>query len=263
MRWAMLAVVALVGCRSASPATVDAGPKKPVERLEPLEQVKGPASDASADDEREAIFQIVPLAVEGPKPPEGATVVSLDQEAFTSNGQPFDLASVKQNDQVLLVPVGDTYLVQVAPLLARLDDVGADAFLKHPEADVAWPLDLRDEGAFQSWIDDPEPGKVRVIHRADGFEVQTNLGKLPGKDPNGPTVPVRGGKMDLKTLQRGLERVATKFKTKDVCFVPSFGMELSQVSRALAANWTSAGGAWFPTTCLVYPRPRGRDAGVK
>jgi hypothetical protein len=263
MRWTLVVVLWLVGCRSASTATVDAGPKKPVEKLEPLEQVKGPKADASVDDEREAIFQIVELPVVGPKPPTGATVLSLDQEAVTSNGQPFDVASVKQNDTLVLVPVGDTYLVQVAALLARLDDVGADAFLKHPEADVAWPLDLRDEGAFQSWIDDPEPGKVRVIHRADGFEVQTNLGKLPGKDPNGPTVPVRGGKMDLKTLQRGLERVATKFKTKDVCFVPSFGMELAQVSRALAANWSSAEVAWFPTACLVYPRPREKDGGAK
>ena len=54
------------------------------------------------------------------------------------------------------------------------------------------------------------------------------------------------------------EKVSLRFKTKDVCFVPSFGMELSQVSRALAANWKSADVAWFPTACLVYPRPRAK-----
>lgn len=257
-----LTIVALVvvaaGCRSSS--TVDAGPRKPVEKLEPLEAVKGPrvVTDASVADEREAIFQIVPLQVVGPLPPEKAVRLELDGESVKSNGAPFDLKTVKQDDDVILVPVGETYLVQTAAVLAALDDVGADAFLQHPDLPIAWPIDLRDEGAFQSWIDDPEPGKVRVIQRADGFEVQSNLGKLPGQDPNGPTVPVRGGQMDLKTLSRGLEKVSQRFKTKDVCFVPSFGMELQQVSRAIAANWKAADVAWFPTTCLVYPRPRAK-----
>ncbi|MCA2978719.1 MAG: hypothetical protein INH37_10570 [Myxococcaceae bacterium] len=264
MRWLILVVV-VGGCRSSTSqvGVADAGPRRPVEKLEPPEQVVTPAADASVADEREAIFRVATLPLAGPKPPAGAAVLQLDGEGVTSGGQPFDASAVKQNDALVLVPVNETYLVQAAALLARLDDVGADVFLKHPEADIAWPLDLRDEGAFQSWVDDPEPGKVRVIHRADGFELQTNLGKLPGKDPNGPTVPVRGGVMDLVTLQRGLERVAKKFKTKDLCFVPSFGMELAQVSRAMAANWTSADAAWFPTTCLVYPRPRARDGGAR
>lgn len=255
----VVVLVAVAGCRSSS--AVDAGPKKPpAPKLEPLEQVKGDrvVTDASIADEREAIFQIVPLTVVGPAAPAGAVRLDLDGDKVTSNGAPFDLKTVKQDDDVLLVPVGETYLVQIAPVLAALDDVGADAFLQHPDAPIAWPIDLRDEGAFQSWIDDPEPGKVRVIQRADGFEVQTNLGKLPGQDPNGPTVPVRGGQMDLKTLQRGLEKVAQYFKTKDVCFLPSFGMEVAQVSRALAANWKTADTAWFPTACLVYPRPRAK-----
>lgn len=253
----MAGVLLVVGCRSST--AVDAGSVKPVEKLEPLEQVKAPppAADASVDD-REAIFRIVPLPVSGPSVPEKAVRVELDGETATADGKPFDPKSVKQDDDVLLVAKGETYLVQAATLLAALDDVGADVFLLHPDHAVAWPLDLRDEGAFQSWIDDPEPGKVRVIHRADGFEVQTNLGKLPGQDPNGPTVPVRGGLMDLKTLQRGLEKVAQRFKTKDVCFVPSFGMDLAQVSRAIAANWKSPEAAWFPVTCLVYPRPRAK-----
>lgn len=248
-----MVVVALVGCRSSS--TVDAGPKRAVAKLEPLEQVKAEATDGAVDD-REAIFRVVPIEVVGPAAPRDVLTITLDGDKATVDGKPFDRSMVKQNDDVLLVPVGDTYLVQVAPVLAALDDVGADAFLQHPDRPIAWPIDLRDEGVFQSWIDDPEPGKVRVIHRADGFELQTNLGKLAGQDPNGPTVPVRGGQMDLKTLQRGLEKVAKHFKTKDLCLVPSFGMELAQVSRAYAANWTSADTAWFTVECLVYPRPR-------
>ncbi len=255
----VLALVSFGACRSSS--TVDAGPpKRPMPKLEPLEQVKAAASADASIDEREAIFRIVPIEVMGPAAPEKAMRLDLDGETVKQGGAPFDLKTVKQNDDVILVPVGETYLVQIAPVLAALDDVGADVFLQHPDQPIAWPIDLRDEAVFQTWIDDPEPGKVRVIQRADGFELQTNLGKLPGQDPNGPTVPVRGGQMDLKTLQRGLEKVAVFFKTKDVCFVPSFGMELAQVSRAFAANWKAAEVAWFPTQCLVYPRPKTRPA---
>lgn len=260
MRIAILCcLMSLVACRSSS--TVDAGPpKKPMPKLEPLEQVKGAAAADASVDEREAIFRIVPLEVVGPAAPEKAVRLELDGESVKQGGAPFDLKTVKQNDDVILVPVGETYLVQIAPVLAALDDVGADVFLQHPDQPIAWPIDLRDEAVFQTWIDDPEPGKVRVIQRADGFELQTNMGKLPGQDPNGPTVPVRGGQMDLKTLQRGLEKVAVFFKTKDVCFVPSFGMEVAQVSRAFAANWKTPEVAWFPTQCLVYPRPKAKPA---
>lgn len=256
MRVVVVSLVLLAGCRSAS--TVDAGPKVVFsDKLTPLEPVKtqAPSPDGSVDD-REAIFQIVPLVVVGPAAPEKAVRLELDGERVTLNGAPFDLTTVKQDDDVILVAKGETYLAQVAATLAALDDVGADVFLAHPDVAVVWPIDLRDEGAFQSWVDDPEPGKVRVIQRADGFEVQTNLGKLPGHDANGPTVPLRGGQLDLTTLQRGLEKVALRFKTKDMCFVPSFGTEVAQVSRAVAANWTKADSAWFTTACLVYPRPR-------
>jgi hypothetical protein len=252
-----LIVLGLVACRSSS--VVDAGPPpKPLPKLEPLEQVKISSNADGSVDEREAIFRVVPLDVVGPAAPDKAMRLELDGETVKQNGVPFDVKSVKQNDEVILVPVGETYLVQIAATLAALDDVGADVFLQHPEQSIAWPIDLRDEAVFQSWIDDPEPGKVRVIQRADGFELQTNMGKLPGRDPNGPTVPVRGGHMDLKTLQRGLEKVAVFFKTKEVCFVPSFGMELAHVSRAFASNWKSADLAWFPTQCLVYPRPKAK-----
>lgn len=255
----LLGVLLVVGCRSSS--AVDAGPpKKPLPKLEPLEQVKAELSPDASIDEREAIFRVVPIDLVGPPAPGQAVRLELDGESVKQGGAPFDLATVKQDDDVILVPIGDTYLVQIAPVLAALDDVGADVFLQHPDKPIAWPIDLRDEAVFQTWIDDPEPGKVRVIQRADGFELQTNLGKLPGQDPNGPTVPVRGGQLDLKTLQRGLDKVAQFFRTKDVCFVPSFGTEVAQISRAFASNWKSAEVAFFPTQCLVYPRPKPKPA---
>jgi hypothetical protein len=162
---------------------------------------------------------------------------------------------------VLVEPTAQTYLVQAAPWLAWLDDAGATVLLAHPDAAVALPVVLRDEAGFQAWLDAPVPGKLRVIHRADGFELQTNMGKLPGADPNGPTVPVRGGQQDLLTLQRGLQRVRTRFPdAPDVCFVPSFGMELQQTIRAMATDYLAPGQTVFPQLCLIYPRPP-KDAG--
>jgi hypothetical protein len=243
----------LAACR-LSASSVDAGATQPPEKFEPLARVVEANSDASID-ERDALFRVVPLTVTGPPPPTAAAELVLDAERVTRQGAPFSLKTLQRDDVVLLSAAGETYLAQAASTLSVLDDVGAAVFLKHPQRDIAWPIDLRDEATFQSWIDDPEPGKVRVIQRADGFEIQTNLGKLPGFDPRGPTVPIRGGEMDLSTLAKGLERVAKRFKTKEVCFVPSFGTALTDVSRALAANWNTANSAWFPRACLVYPRP--------
>ncbi len=258
--------LSIFGCKSASSGSAPSGDAgraaaAPV-KLEPLEREvpDGVAPDASLD-ERDRIFTVVPLKVVGPTAPAQALRLELDGEAVRHDGAPFELSTLKRDQAVLLVPIGETYLAQAAVTLAAIDDVGADAWLQHPDHPIAWPMDLRDEGAFQTWIDDPEPGKVRIIQRADGFELQTNLGKLPGQDPNGPTVPVRGGMMDLKTLQKGLDRVSARFKTKDVCFVPSFGTELNQVARAVAANWKEKNVAFFPVNCLIYPRPRSGDGG--
>ncbi len=232
----------LAACPS-SRSRVDAGAKVPVARLEPLVPVGLPADDGGAEE----YFKIKPLLPVGPAMPDDVVKVHLDGEKNDWDG----IAT-----RVLLVPVDDTYLAQASGLLARLDDAQAEVWLKHPDANIAFALQLRDEPSFQGWIDEPVAGKLRVIHRADGFELQTNLGKLPGPDVNGPTVPVRGGKMDLATLQRGLEKISGRFKqAPDVCFVPSFGMALNDTARALAANFVEASKAYFSTTCFVYPRP--------
>ena len=59
---------------------------------------------------------------------------------------------------VLLVVEGDTYLVQAAPLLAALDDAHREVWLLH-DAAVAFHLRLRDERAFDAWLDQPQPGR--------------------------------------------------------------------------------------------------------
>ena len=239
-----LLCVAWVGCPSgAKKAGADAGARAPLARLEPLEPVRVEEDDAGV----EAFFKIVVLPPVGPPLPADVVTVTLDEEKSSWDGVA---------KRVLLVPVGEIYLAQASALLAKLDDAGADVWLKHPEANIAFGLKLRDEPAFQAWLDEPVAGKLRVIHRADGFELQTNLGKLPGPDKNGPTVPVRGGKMDLSTLHRGLEKISGRFKgAPDVCFVPSFGTELEKIARAMSVNYVSPESAYFPETCLVYPRP--------
>jgi hypothetical protein len=254
----LVLLLLLAACqKSAAPSA--SAPRAQPKPLEPLERVVGEATDGGAADD-DPLYRIVVLTPVGPALPSDAVTVLLDGERATADGQPFEVAQAKGRP-VLLVPGADTYLVQAAPLLAALDDAKAEVWLQHPDAPIAFKLALRDEAMFQTWLDEVVPGKLRVIHRADGFEMQTNMGKLPGGDPNGPTVPVRGGKLDLKTLQRGFEKVQARFTSApDYCVVPSFGMELAQTARAMAANYVKPKVAFFPETCLVYPRPRQGDA---
>ncbi len=245
----LLVCVVMMGCAKAAPVS-DAGTtaRAPVAKLEPLEPVR-----ADEDGGNEVYFKVVVLPPVGPTTPSDVVPVKIDGESNTWDGVA---------KRVLLLPVDDTYLAQASALLAKLDDAGADVWLKHPDANIAFGLQLRDESSFQNWLDEPVAGKLRVIHRTDGFELQTGLGKLPGPDVRGPTVPVRGGKMDLTTLQRGMKQISNRFRgAPDLCFVPSFGMSLNDTARAMAANFVDETTAYFPTTCMVYPRPRARDAG--
>jgi hypothetical protein len=240
MRSVLVLTVMVLGCQEQKPAAPI--PRAQPKPLEPLERVVVDAGDA-----RDALYEVVPFTPVGPPVPANARLVTLTGEKT---------AVPAGTGPIVLVPDEDTYLAQVAPLLATLADGKEEVWLKHPEAELAFKLKLRDAPEFQAWIDEPVPGKLRVIQRGDGFELQTNLGKLPGGDPNGPTVPLRGGKLDLTTLQRGFQRIQAKFKSApDVCFVPSFGTELQKVARSMSANYLSADSAYFPETCLVYPRP--------
>ncbi len=244
VRHALAALLLLVACKNekATTAPAPADKPKPVEQFKPLTN--------EADD----TFKIAPFTPLGPAVPDDVKRIELNGDTAPETAP-----------RVLLVPLGDTYLAQVTPLLAALDDAGSEVWLKHPDLNLAYKVELRDEKAWQDWIDEPVPGKLRVIHRADGFELQTNMGKLPGTDPNGPSVPVRGGRMDLPTLRKGFERVKTRFKdAPDVCFAPSMGLSVSDIASALAANYPTADEPIFGQLCLVYPRPgtrASRDAG--
>ena len=233
--WAVL----LLGCSEKKAEPI---PRAQPQPLAPLEAAKVDAGDA-----RDALYEIVPFTPTGPAIPRGARLVTVTGEKTVVPAG---------TGPIVLVPDEDTYLAQLASVFATLADTKEEVWLKHPEAAFAFKVTLRDAPSFQAWMDEPVPGKLRVIQRADGFELQTNLGKLPGGDPNGPTVPLRGGKMDLTTLQRGFQRIQGKFKSApDVCFVPSFGTELAKIARAMAVNYLTPDSAYFPEICLVFPRP--------
>jgi hypothetical protein len=245
-----LSLLLLSGCTEPKRPPPPKGPA-PLPALEPA----AGASDGGADAERDALYRVVPAEVFGEKVPARAPRLELKGTAALLDGQPVDAARLSALEgELLLVTDDDTYLAQVAPHLAALARSKAEVALLHPQGAVAFPLVLRDEKGFQAWLDEPKPGKVRIIQRADGFELQTNVGKLPGADPNGPTVPVRSGVQDLTTLRRGLSRLKERFTSSpDLCIAPSFGMELKKTAEALIGNYRAPGEPIFEEICLVYP----------
>nr|WP_199724615.1 hypothetical protein [Corallococcus sp. AB011P] len=192
--------------------------------------------------------------------------VRLGTETFTpARAQDAARLAERVRGRDVLVAVGDadTFLAQVSDSLAVLRAQAAEVWLLHPDAPVAYRLVLRDEQGFRAWLEEVAPGKLRIIQRADGFELSTSVGKLPGPDRNGPSVPVRGGRQDIATLRRELARLKTRFTTSDdLCLVPSFGTEVVQVARALGGTYVAPEEGLFDTLCLVYPTPRSApDAG--
>lgn len=252
---ALCAAVLTAGCQQEkAPPLTSLAPA-------PLEPLVGVAVDGGSD-----LHRLAPAPVWGaPVPTEAVRVqvrggeLQLGTRRFASalDGGPGPLLSELNGRAVLLVPDEDSYLAQMAPLLAALDDVRTGVWLLHPSGAVAFKLLLRDEKAFDAWLDEPKPGKIRVVQRQDGLELVTGIGKLPGPDPNGPTVPVRGGRLDVATARLGLQRLRQRFPAAtDACLVPSFGTELRAAATALSAFWAGPGQPLFDTICLVYPRPR-------
>ncbi|MBN1203958.1 MAG: hypothetical protein JXB05_03410 [Myxococcaceae bacterium] len=260
------ALVLGVGCREEKPAepltSLAPAPLAPL-AAEAVEAVEAGGGDDS-------LFQVQPAEVFGEEVPAEALRLELAGESVRLGGESFTpvrpgeaarVAERARGKAVLLVPDADTFLAQTSELLEALRDAAGEVWLQHPDAEVAYPLVLRDEEGFRAWLAEVAPGKLRIIQRADGFELSTSVGKLPGADPNGPSVPVRGGKQDLATLRKGLGRLKGRFKTsEDLCLVPSFGTEVAQAARALSAVYTAPGEPLFETLCLIYPTPPRRSA---
>ncbi|WP_371823487.1 hypothetical protein [Myxococcus sp. CA056] len=261
-------LLAVVGCREEKAA-------EPLQSLKPapLPSLATGGSRASGDGgpvARGDVPESVP--VYGEALPSNALRLALAGEHARLGDETFEpsspasiarLAERVKGREVVLVPDADTFLAQVSELFAMLRDSAETVWLAHPDAPVAYPLVLRDEEGFREWLAEVAPGKLRIIQRADGFELSTSVGKLPGPDANGPSVPVREGRQDLATLRHGLGLLKGRFKqSEDICLVPSFGTEVSQAARALGAVYTAPGEPLFDTLCLVFPTPpRVRDGG--
>jgi len=250
------------GCREekAAPPLSSLAPAP----LPSMPSVPAAAADAGAEALREATYQVAPAALFGEPLPGGAARVELRGGVAKLGGKehPLEDAAARAHlvsavgTKVLLVPDADTYLAQAAPLLAALEDGKVETWLGHPSGKVAYKLTLRDEPEFNTWLEQPVPGKVRIVQRADGLELVTNMGKVPGADPNGPSLPLRGGQLDVAAERVGLEKVQKRFEAPDICLLPSFGTELAQVAEVLSGTFRAAGEGIFPERCLVYPRPR-------
>lgn len=261
-----VALLVGAGCREEKPSA-------PLKSLapEPLPELVAEAPvDAGAPDD--ALYRVTPVEVYGEPRPEGALRLVLEGDVARLAGESYiplrpeeaeRLAARVKGKAVLLEPDAETLTVQVSELFATLRGSAAEVWLAHPDAPVAYPLVLRDEQGFQEWLAEVAPGRPRIIQRADGFELSTNVGKLRGPDPNGPSVPVRGGKQDIATLRRGLGLLKGRFTTaEEVCLVPSFGTEVVQAARALSGAYTSPGESLFKTLCFVYPTPAGAKAAL-
>jgi hypothetical protein len=252
-----LCLVALAGCqREESAPPLKALAPAP---LQPLQAA------LPADAGREAAYRVKAAPVWGEALPATAVRVQLlgaqaevgntGFDVGTSEGCAGVLAAVGKGP-ALLVPDADTYLAQVAQLLAALDDGAVETWLLHPSGKVAFHVALRDAPTFDAWLHEPNPGALRVIQRQDGLELVSNVGKLPGSDPNGPTVPRRGGQLDVTLAREGLARLKSRFSNADtLCVVPSFATELRETASLLTAAWASKDGPLFASLCLVYPRP--------
>lgn len=107
---------------------------------------------------------------------------------------------------------------------------------------------------FGAWLDAEKPlGKLRVIMRADGFEVVADRGKVPGPDRFGPSLPPIGGRPDFDGLDRMLGKLARRFPEEDqAALAPSPGLRLRDVGRALGLL-SGLGGERFPRAYLVFP----------
>ena len=107
---------------------------------------------------------------------------------------------------------------------------------------------------FSAWLDADKPlGKIRVIMRADGLEVVTDRGKVPGPDRFGPSLPSVGTRPDFEALDTVISRIKARFPDEpEAGLAASPSISVAQAARVLALL-NGPGGCRFEETFLVYP----------
>lgn len=255
----------LFGCPQNNKERPQSKAPAPLPALEPDRAV----ADGSTENAREALFRVEAAPVWGDVSPPSAQPLYVEAAAISVGKKTVSRLAPDWSAQmrgllsarrcaVLLDSDPERYLADLAELLGLLATAGCDVWIRHPDAPVAFKVTLRDNLQFERWLVEPQPGKIRVIQRADGFEIQTNIGKMAGPDPNGPTVPTRSGKLEVGRLRRALEKLKERFSdAPDSCLVPSYGTELAAIARALSGYYRAEEKRIFAELCLVYP-PTGR-----
>lgn len=212
--------------------------------------------------ELEALHQIEEVPIWGEPLPSSVKRVTVDAEGRVFLGgrlldltQASDLLVLKGASAWFLETHPEVYMAQLSHLFAIWDDAEAFVWLRHSTEKVAFRVELKDEAAFQSWLEAPIPGRIRVIQRADGLELSTVFGKVVGGDAEGPSVPNRGGQWDLARARSQLQKLRRRFTSaEDIYFVPSSGTEVSSVTHVMSANYSKPREAMFPSMSLVYRR---------
>jgi len=257
---ALLGLLLGVGCQQKS----NQSPRSSASALPVLQTPQEAAR--TTEDAREAVLQIEPAAPWGDDLPGSLQPVYVEAASISVGKQMLDRGDTNWPRRVFDLLRGspcavvlssdpERYLADLAPLLELLATAGCEVWIRHPDAPVGFKVSLRDNAQFERWLAEPVPGKIRVVQRADGFELQTNVGKMAGSDSNGPTVPIRGGQLDIARLRRALEQLKERFsKAPDSCLVPSYGTELASIARALSGYYRGEGKRIFDELCLVYPK---------
>jgi hypothetical protein len=257
----LLGIAAAVRLATGCSQRVEESPSQSL--TAPQQRSAGVLADASSED-REDLFRVEEAPIWGGEVPKNATVVYIDRDAVSVGHRKIQSSGADWLNRLrpllnapctlLLSSPPEIYLVDAGPVFRALQSIGCEVWLKHPEAPVAFKVLLRDESEFDRWLAEPQPGKIRVIQRADGFELQTSAGKMAGPDANGPTVPTRSGQLDIGRLRRSLFRLKERLsRPSDACLVPSFGTELWSIAKALSGYYRGPGKPLFDQLCLVYP----------
>lgn len=256
--WILWLAMGLLGC-SETPKVESLSSLAP----EPLPRIQSDGvRDASELTEIEKLHEIEPADVFGEPIPAAIPIVEIDEDGrvfFEGKEVALQEAAIQKrfarDSSWLIRTRGEVYMAMLSPLLAVMDDADVWVWIKHPEAAVGYRVALRDEAAFQKWLSDAIPGRIRVIQRADGLELSTVMGKVVGTDVNGPSVPNRGGQWDIKTTRTALHKLAQRFKTADeLGFVPSSATELSSLAKVMSANYRAEGKPYFEKIFMVYRR---------
>lgn len=95
----------------------------------------------------------------------------------------------------------------------------------------------RPAAALGAWMDAERPlAKIRLMVRADGMEVVTARGKIPGPDRYGPSIPTKDGRHDAALLSQSLARLAAYFpEERDAALLASPQTAAQTVATALDA----------------------------